>query len=421
MARLSATILLIGFLAAAAFGAGLTDSLKPGKANLQSASQIAFGPEGILFVGDSRQATVFAIATDDTKAPTGPVNINVEAVNEKIAALLGIPADQLLINDMDVNPLSRNIYVAVSRGLGPDALPVILKIDGASKISEFRLDNVRHAMAALVDAPEAKPDAGVRGPEGQVNANPRVRTIHDMSYLDGKVLVAGLSNQDFASDMRSIPFPFSKVDKGTGIRMWHAAHGRYETASPVRSFVPYTVNKEQFVLASYGCTPVVKIPVKELKAGGKVQGTTIVELGSGSTPLDMLSYQKSGKNYILIATTSRGVMKFSADEVGTAKKLGPPTNACEQSNEQSSPRPGAMPACTIEVGGIPYETIETLKGVWQMAKLDESKAVVLADRKPWAPNAREAGKVVPPVVPGNASWFTLDPNTAIDLKTIALP
>jgi hypothetical protein len=344
------------------------------------------------------------------------VNINVDAVNEKIAALLGIQADQLLINDMDVNPLSRNVYIAVSRGRGPDALPVILKIDGANKISEFRLDNVRHAMAALVDAPDAKPDADVRGPEGQVNANPRVRTIHDMSYLDGKVLVAGLSNQDFASDMRSIPFPFNKVEKGTGIRMWHAAHGRYETASPVRSFVPYTINKEQFVLASYGCTPVVKIPVKELTSGGKVHGTTIVELGNGSTPLDMLSYQKAGKNYILIATTSRGVMKFSADEAGTAKRLGPPSQACEQSTEQQR---GTN--CSIDVGGIPYETIETLKGVWQMSKLDENKAVVLSDRNPWAPNAREAGKVAPPVVPGNATWFTLNPNTAIDLKTIALP
>jgi hypothetical protein len=421
MARLSTSILLIVLLSAAAFGQSATSSLRPGKANVQSASQITFGPEGILFVGDSRQAAVFAIATDDTRAPAGPVNINVEAVNEKIAALLGIPADQLLINDMEVNPISRNIYVAVSRGRGPDALPVILKVDAASRISEFRLDNVRFAVAALVDAPEARPDGPTRGPEGQVNQNPRVRTIHDMSYLNGNVLVAGLSNQDFASDMRSIPFPFSNVEKGTGIRMWHAAHGRYETASPVRSFVPYSVGTSQYVLASYGCTPVVKIPVSELQPGGKVQGTTIVELGNGSTPLDMLAYQKGGQNFILIATTSRGVMKFSADEVGTAKTLGPPTNACQQSNEQTSPRPGAMPACTIDVGGIPYQTIETLKGVWQMAKLDENQAVVLADRKPWTPNANDTARVSPPVVPGNASWFTLDPNTSIDLKTIALP
>jgi hypothetical protein len=282
------------------------------------------------------------------------------------------------------------------------------------------LNNVRYSMATLLDAPEVKPDEATRGPEGQVNGNPRVRTIHDMHYVDGKVLVAGLSNQDFASDMRSIPFPFAKVEKGTGIRMWHSAHGRYETASPVRSFVPYTINKEQFVLASYGCTPVVKIPVNDLKPGAKVQGSTIVELGNGSTPLGMLSYQKAGKSFILIATTSRGVMKFPVDQIGTATKLGPPNATCELSTEATSPRPGGN-GCTIEVGGIPYETIASLKGVWQMAKLDDNQAVVLADRTPWQPNAREPGKVAPPVIPGNATWFTLDSKSTVDLQTILLP
>src|SRR5262245_43120154 len=142
MARCSASILLIAFLAAAAFGAGATDSLKPGKADLKSASQITFGPEGILFVGDSRQAAVFAIATEDTKPAAGAVKINITAVNEKIAAMLGIPSDQLLINDMEVNPISHNVYIAVSRGRGPDGIPVILKVDATGKISEMPLNNV---------------------------------------------------------------------------------------------------------------------------------------------------------------------------------------------------------------------------------------------------------------------------------------
>ena len=71
-----------------------------------------------------------------------------------------------------------------------------------------------------------------------------------MSYVDGKLLVAGLSNEEFTSDMRTIPFPFKNVDKGTGVRIWHSAHGRYETASPVRTFVPYTIDKQQFILAA---------------------------------------------------------------------------------------------------------------------------------------------------------------------------
>src|SRR4051794_31396566 len=97
MARLVSGILMIVTLFAnGASAAALTDSLKTGKADIKSAAQLAFGPEGILFVGDSRQAAVYAIATEDTK-PAPAAKINIKGVNEKIAAMLGIAPDQLLI------------------------------------------------------------------------------------------------------------------------------------------------------------------------------------------------------------------------------------------------------------------------------------------------------------------------------------
>ena len=41
-----------------------------------------------------------------------------------------------------------------------------------------------------------------------------------MSYVDGKLLVAGLSNEEFTSDMRTIPFPFKNVaDRPTDNRL----------------------------------------------------------------------------------------------------------------------------------------------------------------------------------------------------------
>src|SRR5437773_3827059 len=116
MARLIPSILMIvALLANGAFGAGLTDSLKAGKPELKSVAQLAFGPEGILFVGDSRQAAIFAIATEDTKPATAG-NIEVKGINEKIASMLGIAPDQLLINDVKVNPISHRVYFAISRG-----------------------------------------------------------------------------------------------------------------------------------------------------------------------------------------------------------------------------------------------------------------------------------------------------------------
>jgi hypothetical protein len=413
MSRLSLCILMVVVVFCTVLrAADLTDSLKLGKPDIRSASRLAFGPDGILFIGDSRQAALFAIATEDIKpAPSAP-KIDIKAVNTKIAALLGTMPDQILINDIKTNPLSHKLYMAVSRGRGPDGIPVILQVDGSGKISELSLDHVRYSMVGLPDAPDSKPDASVKGPEGLINPNPRVRTITDLAYVNGKVVVAGLSNEDFASDLHSIPFPFKIADKGTGVRIWHSSHGRYETAAPVDKFIPYTINKQQYILASYACTPLVKIPLKALNPGSKVEGTTIAELGSHNTPLEMFAYKKDGHDYILVAGSTRGVMKVAADNLGNYKAIMPPTVACQDSHgEQGQPGPRAPKECMGDIAGVPYETLSDLKGVWQFAKIDEGHAVVLADSKGAAPK----------LVDGNASQFTLDPTTTLDLTTIPLP
>ena len=72
----------------------------------------------------------------------------------------------------------------------------------------------------------------------------------------------------------------------------------------MRTFVPYTLGGQQYVLAAYTCTPLVKIPMSDLKPGAQVKGVTIADLGSGNQPLDMVPYRKDGHEYILIANTS---------------------------------------------------------------------------------------------------------------------
>ncbi len=46
-----------------------------------------------------------------------------------------------------------------------------------------------------------------------------MQTITDMEYVNGNVIVAGLSNEEWASALRSIPFPFN----GAVSRERHAA------------------------------------------------------------------------------------------------------------------------------------------------------------------------------------------------------
>ncbi len=43
-----------------------------GTPEIKSISSLAFGPDGILFVGDSKSATVFAVYTKDTKKNKKP-------------------------------------------------------------------------------------------------------------------------------------------------------------------------------------------------------------------------------------------------------------------------------------------------------------------------------------------------------------
>jgi len=335
LSRLAATA-----CCAAVFAFGAT-TMQTGKAGLKSAGALAIGPDGVLFVGDSAGASIFALDLNDRASVKSGGSLEVKSINEKVAAMLGTSADQIAINDVVVNPTSKNVYLAVSRGKGTDAVPVILRVDPAGKITEVALDNVKYASVALPD-----------GPQGD---RQRMETITSMKYVSGQVLVAGLSNEEFSSSLRSLPYPFKDYSKAAGIEIYHGSHGRFETNAPVRTFVPYEINHQQNILAAYTCTPLVKIPVSDLKPGNKVKGTTIAELGNGNRPLDMIVYTKGEKHYILMANSSRGVMKLPADNLDTFKPI----------------------TAHTEVAGVPYETIATLKGVQQLDKFDDASALIL--------------------------------------------
>ena len=109
-------------------------------------------------------------------------------------------------------------------------------------------------------------------------------------------------------------------------------------------------------MASYTCTPLVKIPVSELKPGAKVKGTTIAELGNGNQPLDMIAYTKDGKDFLLSANTKHGVIKIPTEEFASATAI-------------TSPIKGTA--------GPKYVKITELKNVVQLDKLDDARAIIL--------------------------------------------
>src|SRR5687767_73379 len=71
------------------------DGMKEGKPSFKSMGPLAFGPEGILFIADTKAASVFAVATGDVTPDSSVKSVNVEAIDQKIAALLGTTPDQI--------------------------------------------------------------------------------------------------------------------------------------------------------------------------------------------------------------------------------------------------------------------------------------------------------------------------------------
>jgi hypothetical protein len=193
----------------------------------------------------------------------------------------------------------------------------------------------------------------VRGHKIRILRSPiRTATVTDMAYVDGSLLVAGLSNEEFSSKLRRIPFPFTENVTSTSLEIFHVSHGRWETAAPIRTFVPY--DEGRGILASYTCTPVVHFPLADLVPGVKTIGRTVADLGAMNQPLDMISFRQHGDEYLLVANTSHGLLKIACRDIDAQPALTEPT----------------------EPVGVPRE-VEDLQGITRLANLGDSYVLAL--------------------------------------------
>ncbi|MFS4469078.1 hypothetical protein [Maribacter sp. 2210JD10-5] len=287
----------------------LTKDFAFGNPEISSINSLSFGPDGILFVGDSKNASIYALDTKDVEKIDKSEGIDMGEFDAKVAAALGTTADKIKINDMAVNPISKKIYFAIN---SMDGTPVLLSLSNGN-FENISLKAIGYSQVELENAiaEDAKDKRG--RPQ-------RIWSISDIKYHKGKVLVSGLSNKEFASTFRSIPFPFKTVQDQASLEIWHAAHGQYETHAPIKTFDVITMDNTEYLMASYTCTPLVLFPMSDLKDGVHTKGRTVAELGAGNSPLDMISYEKEGKKYFLMANTNRPVMRLDYEDIANFKE-----------------------------------------------------------------------------------------------------
>lgn len=349
--RLIACGILMGcVLAHSAAQAANIFRLEEGTPDIKSAGVLAFGPQGVLFVGDAKSAAVFAIGTGDVEGKPEDVKLEMEDVDKQLSQIFGGEPGQVQVNDLAVNPLSGNVYLSVTKA---DGKPALVKIDAEGSIGELSLEGVWFSKAELPDAPEDK----LQG-EGRRQRNPRDESITDLAFVDGNVIVSGLTNRESASGVTTLAFPFDDRGSGSSLEIYHAAHGRSEDYAAIRTFVPFVIDGKPNLLAGFTCTPLVRFPLDQVSQAEKVQGTTVAELGNRNRPLDMIVYQQGDKHYLLLSNSARGVMKISTEQI-------------EQADGLTEPVSGGGTA------GLSYETIESLQGVVQLDRLNAGHAVVL--------------------------------------------
>lgn len=248
-------------------------------AHVESISRLAAGPGNILFVADWKEAKVHAIELPP--APPKPAGTAFNILDLETLLSKQVGGARVSVEDMAVRPGTAEVYVAIS--YGAERTPALFVVTRDGKARRFDLAAARSTSATLRDAPTTNAKFWKRTPE-------RSFTVTDMKWRKGELFVAGLSNQDFASTLRRVRYPFDAKQSITSVEIFHGGHNLVETRAPIRAMSFADLGGKPYLVAAYTCTPLVLIPLDALKDGAHVRGKTIAELGYGNTPADMISY-----------------------------------------------------------------------------------------------------------------------------------
>lgn len=279
----------------------------------QSVNVIKFGDANTLFVGDSKSATLYAYTIGNSTNPEAQKAYNIHDLSNKIAAFAKVGVMDIIVRDMAINPVSKEAYIAFDTKTKTGYASQIIVVNQAGTISKFNLTTTKHTEIKLNDAPTSDVKFWDK-------TSLRSMTFTDIDFYKGKVYVSGMSNAEFSSALRVVDYPFNSKVSTSSIEIFHAVHGQNETRAPIQTLQFVILNNEDYILAAYTCTPLVLIPIKDLKDGAHIVGKTIAEMGYGNTPVDIIKFQSEGfdkKPYegIILANRNRTAQFVNMNDI----------------------------------------------------------------------------------------------------------
>lgn len=324
-----------------------------GDPGIKSIDTMTVTKAGELIIGDGRGNQVVVIDAGDATKRAGK-GATIEHIDRAIAQRLGAGEKGIEILDMAVNPASGRAYLAVRKH--DDKQDVVITVDPDGTIGMLDLRAVKHARLGV--------------PEGL--------RITNIVYSGDKVIAAARANDQFTSRIFVATAPVQHEAEGSvyAAETYHVSHGRWETKAPMSAMVPYQEDGKTYIVGAFSCTPVVKFPLDSVEAGANVKGISMIELGSGNRPIDIISYRRDGRASVLInnnrfhherapyGPSPFWTVRFDQDLLAG--------NEPEKVNEKAVHRTKGMDPRQQQM-----EIIEPYFGVTRMDQLDNDRALVL--------------------------------------------
>jgi hypothetical protein len=142
----------------------------------------------------------------------------------------------------------------------------------------------------------------------------------DMEYYKGELFVAGVAHDNFLSSLRRMKYPFDGSQGIANVEMYHIAHDIYESRAPIRAMSVQEIDGKPQLVAAYTCSPIVLVPLEDIKDGAKIKAKTIIDYGNGQ-PLDMVPFQMQGQTMLFVTSNSRSPQVIPVAGLNGAKAV----------------------------------------------------------------------------------------------------
>lgn len=276
-----------------------------------STGTMSFVDADHLVIADWRSGQLHAITLPTAAAGT-PKAFNLKNVSGPIARALHTSPENLRFEDMAFRPGAELAYVTLSVQKGTATpSPALVSVDATGKVAVVNLAKVQRSSVAVGNAPAADKRLWRDTPQASY-------TVTDIAYFGNKLYVAGLSNASFASTLRVFDFPFKGEATATSVEMYHPVHNQLETRAPIRKMIVTTLNGEPSLVAAFTCSPLVTIPLKDLKDGAHIAAKTIAEFGWGSAPVGMVMFDSQQGPMVLLTHSHKSADLMSVSDIAAA-------------------------------------------------------------------------------------------------------